>query len=58
VKGLGLDLDQKGLVLVLVLFTSLAKSKQMIGCTLLHTFLKFSYFFDVPQYSDRFDYIT
>jgi len=37
---------------------SLAKSKQIIGCALSDAyFLKFSYFY-VPQYSNRFAYIT
>jgi len=36
---------------------SLAKSKQIIGCELSDAFFKNFLIFDVPQYSNRFDYI-
>jgi len=39
------------------MMSSLAKSKQIIGCTLSDAFSNFFLIFDVPQYSDRFDYI-
>ena len=34
-----------------------SKSKQIIGCALSDVFSKIFLFFDLPQYSNRFDYI-
>ena len=34
-----------------------SKSKQIIGCALSHVFSQMFLFFDLPQYSNRFDYI-
>jgi len=37
--------------------SSLAKNKQIIGVHFQTFFLQFSYFFDVPEYSNIFHYI-